>query len=118
MTGEMVGGGVGQFLEDLVRVAPRRPPGSAANRAATSYVTRTLRAAGMDPQELPFRSRAWTPGRAHLAIDGTTHAIEPPPFCRTASVTGSAVLLGSTAELEGVGSAPGRVIVLSGELAT
>jgi aminopeptidase YwaD len=112
-----VGGRIGQHLETLVALAPRRPPGSAANRAATDFVARTLRDAGLHSVELPFRARHWRPGRALLEVDGTITSIKPPPFCPSTSALGPATLAASLAELDAAAPETGAVLVVSGELA-
>ena len=118
MTTTLARANVGTHLEALLMVAPRRPPGSPANRAATDYVAGALRDAGLEPTELPFRARYWTPGVARLKIDGDLVGIQPPPFCGPASASGTAVIVTSAGDLDLVRSDGGAVLVLEGELAS
>lgn len=118
MSSTLVRSRIATHLDALLRVAPRRPPGSPANRAATGYVANALRDAGLEPTELPFRARYWTPGSAQLAIDGVDVQIEPPAFCRAASTSGPSVIFTSLADLEVASPTPGAVLILEGELAS
>ncbi|NJD28679.1 MAG: Zn-dependent exopeptidase M28 [Chloroflexi bacterium] len=104
-------------LGALADRAPRRPPGSAANRAATQYVEGVLRAAGVPTEALPFTAHSWQPGAAWLELDGRAIPIEPPPFCGSATVRGPAVPLAAPGELNAFAAGPGAVILLRDELA-
>jgi aminopeptidase YwaD len=104
-------------LVALAGLAPRRPPGSAANRAATDYVLGVLAATGLPTDALPFRARCWQPGRARLEVDGRSIPIEPPPFCGSTAVQGPAVPVASPADVNAFSAGPGAVILLRGELA-
>ncbi len=111
---------VAAHLEAIARAAPRRPPGSAPNRAATAYVEQKLRAAGIDVDALPLRATFWTPGPAWLSLpDRSTNRIESPPFCPSARATGPALVVSSTAELAALPEAPNAeiaIVVLRDEL--
>lgn len=107
--------GIRDHLETLVRLAPRRPPGSPANWAATSYVTAALRRAGLAPELLPFRARYWRPGRATIDVNGRRASIDPPPFCRTTAVAGAATRVSSAPQLAGLQLPSAAVIVLAGD---
>jgi aminopeptidase YwaD len=94
-----------------------RPPGTEANRRATTYAASVLEAAGLPVASLPFRARSWVPGPAALTVDGEPVAIDPPPFCPPASAAGAVVEARDDGELGALDAAPGSVIVLRDELA-
>lgn len=106
-----------EHLSVIAEIGPGRPPGSPANRRVTDYVTETLRSAGLRPDTLAFRAQWWQPGHASLDIDGRSTPIDPPPFCRPADVTGSAVIIETVDGLRAAAVEQGSVIVLRGELA-
>ena len=97
-----------EHLSVIAEIAPGRPPGSPANRSATAYVEEILRSAGLSPAALSFRALSWQPGRAMVDIDGHSSAIDPPPFCRPADVSGPAAILDTLEELRQAAWSPGR----------
>jgi aminopeptidase YwaD len=65
-----------------------RPPGSAANRRATSYAADVLARAGYRVERLAFDSLHWTPGPVTIWVDGAMHALAPSPFSPPGDVAG------------------------------
>ena len=104
-------------LAVIAEIAPGRPPGSPANRSATAYVEGILRSTGFSPESLPFRALSWQPGRAIVDIDGHSSAIDPPPFCHPADVSGPAAILDTAEELRRAAFEADAVVVLRAQLA-
>jgi aminopeptidase YwaD len=108
---------VAVHLETIVRDAGHRPPGSPANRRATDRSIATLRTAGLSVTTLPFRTRWWTPGEAHLRVGDTTIPLEPPPFGAPARAAGPVRVLATDDALAAAPAGPGELLVLTGSLA-
>jgi aminopeptidase YwaD len=108
---------IASHLSTLARLAPGRPPGSPANRAATDYVQRALAAGGVRVEALPFRASWWQPGNASLEVDGRSVLIEPPSFCRSADVRGASVQAAAPGDLQVLSAGRAPVILLRDELA-
>jgi aminopeptidase YwaD len=105
-------------LRFLVESIGPRPPGTAANRAASGYVASKLGAAGLRVDELPFTTRVWNPGVVRLQHHGETIVLPPSPFSRPAAVSGAIRRLLGRPDLEQAasGSPKPPVLVLDGAL--
>jgi aminopeptidase YwaD len=107
-----------QHLQVLVEGIGARPPGSPANRHATTYARDVLTAADCTVTEAPFTTRWWEPGPGSLELGGRTLDVDPNPYSRAGEVRGRAVLAGRLEELEALPSVPDDLLVLTDELTT
>ena len=137
---------IDHHLEVLVDHIGARPPGSPANRRATSHASQVLRDAGLHVREDPFTTRWWEPGRARLTVaattagravhsrtevdgrgsaatdgdtevEGATIELLPNPYSPAGVARGSALVARRVEDLEGLQPDGDRVLVLTDALA-
>ncbi len=107
-----------RHLEVLVEDVGARPPGSPANRRATSYVAGVLGDCGLSVVEHPFATRWWEPGDGSLATSQGVLGVRPDPYAATCDVRGRLERVERLDELEELAPDPARILVLDGELAS
>lgn len=94
-----------------------RAPGTGRNRAATAFVGRRMREAGLDVEQLPFEVPEWRPGGAAVRVADETVAAHPGPFSSAFDGEGPLVVVRTARELSDV-DAPAPVLLVCGELAS
>jgi len=111
-----VRGLIEQHLHVLVEQIGARPPGSPANRRATTYVHDVLSGCGLDVVEYPFETCWWEPGRGWLGSAAGRIEVDANPYSPAGDIRGHAVHVEEVSQLEELGSARGDVLIMSGEL--
>lgn len=94
-----------------------RPPGSPANQRAAEHVRTVLADAGLAVRDYPFETSWWEPGEGMLTGSGFAIEVTPNPYSRPCDVEGVVTRVGSLGQLAGRAPAPGRILVIDGELA-
>lgn len=103
-------------LQALCNRSPHRAVGSAGNRAASTYVTRTLEQLGYHVHLGTFECLDWSSDGARLSGHGSPRAIFPSPYGLPVQVEAPLVVASTLEELE-TQSAKGKILLVRGDLA-
>ena len=106
-----------QHLTALCSFLPDRRPGSAGNRAATSYAADVLRRAGWDVATPEFDCVDWRTDGGSIQVGAETVSITPSPYGLGVAATGPVRVLRTAADLDR-SDLKGSVVVLADALAT
>jgi aminopeptidase YwaD len=113
-----LGGRIEHHLHVLVEDIGARPPGSPANRRATTYVREVLEAGGLEVVEHPFRTRWWEPGEGgRLETRSGTIDVQSNPYSPAGDVRGQITDVDRAEALEELSTAAGEILALRGQLA-
>jgi aminopeptidase YwaD len=106
-----------RHLRVLARDIGPRPPGSPANRQATTYLEIVLAGAGLPVERLPFSATVWEPGETELLLHGHGLRVESAPFSRPGEASGRVVRVGRHDDLVRRADLTGAIVVCTGDLA-